>query len=380
MTRNTPFPPVPPVAEPARRRSRLTARVRRDVLIDRAAYQLVASVASRPDPAVLSRVQEEMAEALVLFEHRGWIDAPETYHREPSPIDAPRVRSRRSGNIRFTSMSWLDGFECRAEEPGAARYAAYRENRIARAALLEHRAGDRPWVMCIHGFGMGSPALDLRAFRGLHLHRDLGLNVAFVTLPLHGRRKPAGTRLAAMPGVDMLDNVHGLAHAVWDVRQVLALLRERGEGPIALLGLSLGACVSALVASLDDVDAALLLAPAVDLGTLMAEAAASSDAENPLMSPTNIETAQKILAPVCPLRLTGRLPRDRCFIAAATLDQFARPASQAMALWHHWGEPELYWSHGGHVSLMWSRGVQRAVDEALTRFGMTTKPSPPPAS
>ena len=42
-------------------------------------------------------------------------------------------------------------------------------------------------------------------------------------------------------------------------------------------------------------------------------------------------------------------------IAAATLDRFARPSTQAVALWRHWNEPELHWTHGGHVGLVMGR-------------------------
>ena len=350
----------------------MTARVRRDVLLDRTAFQLMASVVTKPDPDLLARVREEVDEALPLFEERGWLDDPASYHRAPPPPAGIRTRRKTSGTIRYATMTWPDGYECRSEEPGAARFAAYRENRIARAALLEHRSEDRPWVVCIHGFGMGSPAFDLRAFRALHLHRELGLNVAFMTLPLHGRRKPAGSRLAGMPGVDMLDSLHGMAQAVWDVRQLLAHLRERGGGPIAVMGFSLGGCVTALVSSLDDVDAALLLAPAVDLGTLMLEAADRFPGSAIEVSSDGIERASAVLHPVAPLRLKGRVPPERAMIAAATLDRFARPSTQAVALWRHWNEPELHWTHGGHVGLVMGRSVQSAIDASLDRFGLVT--------
>ena len=84
-------------------------------------------------------------------------------------------------------------------------------NPIARAAVLEHRSGVRPWLVCLHGFGMGSPRLDLRVFRALHPHRDLGLNVAFLTLPLHGRRNPIPSTQPPVPGIDVMDTIHGLA-------------------------------------------------------------------------------------------------------------------------------------------------------------------------
>jgi hypothetical protein len=349
--------------------SRLTARVRRDVLVDRAAYRLVTSRVGRPDTALLQRIDDEMAEALPLFQERGWIDQPETYHQAPPPPSGVRSARGRSGNLRFTKLSWLDGYAPRPEEPGADRFLEYRVNRVARATLLEHRSGDRPWLICLHGFGMGRPGLDLRAFRALRLHRDLGLNLAFLTLPFHGRRNPGSTLSPPMPSADVLDTIHGLAQAVWDVRQLVAHLRARTEQPIGLIGLSLGGMVAATVASIDPLHAVLLLVPAVDLPTLM------SDAGGEVASPEDLErmtAAQPLFAPVSPLRLTPKVATERQLIVAGTLDRFARPGGQAVALWRHWGQPALHWYHGGHVSLFWARGVQDAIDEHLRGASLTT--------
>jgi hypothetical protein len=349
----------------------MTARVRRDLFADRAAFRLVTSRVGAPDPTVVARVAAEVDEARGLFEARGWIGAPETYHRAPPVPAGLRTRRARSGNLRYTVLTWPDGFECRPEEPGASRFAAYTENRIARAALLEHRSEDRPWLVCLHGFGMGTPGLDLRSFRALHLHRELGLNLAFLTLPFHGRRKPAGSGLLAqVPGVDVLDNIHGVAQAVWDVRQLLVHLRERTDRPMGVMGLSLGGCVTALVASLDDVRAALLLVPAVDLGTLMVEGAERLGGPSAAASADLASRARGLLDPISPLALAPRVAKERRFIVAATLDRFARPTTQAVALWRHWDEPELHWFHGGHIGLFWARGVQTAIDGALGRFGL----------
>ena len=200
-----------------------------------------------PTPVEVERVFRETRSALSLFERRGWIAQPATYHLGPPQPSMMRSSRRRSGRIRFTSWTWEDGFAVRSEEPGAERYAGYVRNRISRAAVLRHRGGERPWLVCIHGWGMGMPGLDMRTFRALHLHRDLGLNVAFVTLPMHGKRKPEDAgRMPPIPGPDILDNVHGLAQAAWDVRQLLAHLRSTTSQPVGLMGLSLGGYTTAL--------------------------------------------------------------------------------------------------------------------------------------
>ncbi len=109
----------------------MTVRVRRDVLADRAALQLVTARAQRPDEAVLARVDSEVTEALALFEAKGWARTPETYHRTPPLPEDVRVRRARSGSRRYLAMTWLDDYEVRSNEPGAARYAEHRRNRVA---------------------------------------------------------------------------------------------------------------------------------------------------------------------------------------------------------------------------------------------------------
>ena len=93
---------------------------------------------------------------------------------------------------------------------------------------------------------MGSPSSDFRGFRALHLFRDLGLNVALLTLPFHGRRRGSRVGFPQVPGGDILDNVHGMSQAAWDARQLLRLVRLRTERPVGLMGIILPSTISAL--------------------------------------------------------------------------------------------------------------------------------------
>jgi len=364
-------PPDPPTRAVGKPHSRLTVRVRRDVLLDRAAFRLSSSMVKLPSPAEVERVFEETRTALELFEQRGWIAQPATYHEAPPKPSVIWSSRERSGSIRFASWKWEDGFVVRPEEPGAERFAGYARNRIARAAVLQHRQGDRPWLVCIHGWGMGMPGLDMRTFRAMHLHRDLGLNVAFVTLPMHGKRKPSDAgRMPPIPGADVLDNVHGLAQAAWDVRQLLAHLRSTTSQPIGLMGLSLGGYTTALVGALDhELAGAIVIVPAVDLGALMSE---NRDRVKHSAGslPEDFDMLKRAMTPIAPLAMPPRVPADHCFIIAGTLDQFARASTQAMALAEHWGGADVHWFHGGHVGVFWAGGVQGAIDDALRRFDL----------
>ena len=49
-----------------------------------------------------------------------------------------------------------------------------------------------------------------------------------------------------------------------------------------------------------------------------------------------------------------------------------------MALWEHWGRPEIGWYHGGHTGFFEARPVQRYVDAALVQSGLVEGPEGPP--
>src|SRR5205814_25034 len=82
------------------------------------------------------------------------------------------------------------------------------------------------------------------------LHEDLGLNVVFPVLPLHGVRGDGLPQHAAFPGEDVMDNVHGIAQSVWDVRRLVRWAASQSDQPVGVTGVSLGGFVTALVAGL----------------------------------------------------------------------------------------------------------------------------------
>ena len=265
-------------AEPARPHSRLTARVRRDVFADRAAYRFATSQVAAPTPEFLARVADEVREAAALFDERGWIADPESYHSTPVPLQGARHSRIRATGLPATRLTWPDRDEPRPEEPGADRYVGYGPNRIARAGRCSSTTTATgpgscactasAWARRLWICGPSAPGTCSRASAS---------NVAFLTQPFHGKRNPGSGRMPEVPGLDVLDTVHALTQAVWDTRQLIAHLRTRTDQPVGLMGLSLGGLVTAITASVDEPHAALALVPAVDLPPLKARAAEGVD-------------------------------------------------------------------------------------------------------
>lgn len=339
--------------------------------IDRATIDAMRRFLKRPSPAELERIGVEVEAAAVRFGTEGWLDEPASFHLDPPPLTEPRVRGISGGPTPFEWVSWESGFRPHGVSPGRARWESYRQNQVARAAVLRHRDATRPWVVCIHGFGMGRPLLDMLAFRAARLHHKLGLNVALPVLPLHGvRRTERLSRFAGFPSVDMMDNVHAASQAAFDVRRLITWIRSHGPELVGVQGLSLGGFTTALVASLeDDLAFAGPLIPAADLATLLADAADDERSAELDAGPV-IETATTVLRVVAPLQMTPRVPHDRRYVIAGTVDGMARPSQHAEPLWEHWGRPAIKWYHGSHAAVFWARGIGTFLESVWTDAGV----------
>ena len=216
---------------------------------------------------------------------------------------------------------------------------------------------------------MGYPFMDFMGLHAAKLHRELGLNVAMPVLPLHGQRKV--TRVSGEPflSFDMMNTVHGLTQAVWDIRRLLAWARDQGATSIGLYGVSLGAYVVSLLSGIEDgLDAVVAGIPVVDLPSLF-------HAHSPVhIRARSIEhhilggVAEDVYRVVSPLSFASRVPRERRHVFAGYGDRLAT-TQQARLLWEHWERPRISWYAGNHVGYLWSRQVGDFLGESLAASG-----------
>jgi len=73
---------------------------------------------------------------------------------------------------------------------------------------------------------------------------------------------------------------------------------------------------------------------------------------------------------VSPLSMEPKVPPQGRFIYAGVADRIVHPRQQVMALWEHWGRPDIGWYPGGHTGFFQARPVQRYVDAALVQSGL----------
>lgn len=326
-----------------------------------------------PTDEAWERIAGEVDEALELFEQRGWLDDPRSFHATPNPpsdIDARDVRRWERLGLRWEQLRWTSTWQPDPDDPGAERWMSYDRNHRGSAWLLRHEGDQpRPWVVVLHGTEQGRLLVDQRVFRAKHLHEDLGCNVVMPLLPLHASRRPRIAATTGFPTLDVLDNVHGLAQSAYDVRCLLGWVRDQQPSGVALVGLSLGGGVAALVAGLEEpLGGVAGLVPAVDFPDVFHrqtphmmrnEAAfvrldASSRTLHQVVSPMSFEPAT---------------PPERLHILAGLSDRLLDPCAQAGRLAAHWGTDNVRWVHQGHVTHMGSGALVETIDDAVAGCG-----------
>jgi pimeloyl-ACP methyl ester carboxylesterase len=354
---------------------RATAGLAAQVLLDEVIIAMFRHPRLLPREQDYGSAASEVTAARDLFADRGWLGDPASYHQAPPhPTDVVRWK-RHAGGFGYEHVAYPSRWEPHPGEPGRDRWLSYERNRTAHAWISSASPANDSgsWLVCVHGFGMGhSPLLDLRSFRAPQLRAE-GLNVALPVLPLHGPRAAGSIRGEGLMTINLVDSMHGLAQAAWDLRMLIAWLRRtHGARRVGVFGHSLGAYVAALTAELqDDLDCVIAGIPVVDLPDLFRRHSPPEIAQRAEQLGVLGPAAQDVHRVVSPLSMDCRVPFDGRYVFAGLGDRMAT-FGHARRLWLHWNRPALATYHGGHVGFYWSSTVRRFVDDALKVSGLTS--------
>jgi len=343
-------------------RAALVAAAAGDELLLACFQQLHAPV----DEDAFAATLAESHELVSYLEDRGAFVTPNSWHVRPAPAIIDE-RPRRAGHISFSHATYASPYAPDAEMPGARRYAEHTRNEIVHAWLMRQNRS-APWVVCVHGAGMGDPFADIMAFRARSLY-TAGFNVAIPVLPHHGPRG-AGRFTLAFPNDDPAGNLHGAAQAIADVRALLAYIATYGER-VVLFGLSLGAYVAAAVAALEPAIAGVVVGvPVVDIPDLLRTHAPTRFARHPRFEDL-YELAGRLDPVTSPLGLPAPATPVRR-IWAGRADRLVRP-SQVDRLAGHWDTPAVSWYQGGHLGFFAAPTVRRCVSDTLVDAGVARR-------
>ena len=126
---------------------------------------------------------DEAAALVERLDGDGVLAVPQRYHAAPD-VPVIKVFARRVGRISFGHATYASPYQPDASVPGAVRFVSDTDNGTVHAWMLRQMF-PAPWIVCVHGAGMGDPLADMVAFRAARLH-GAGFNVAIPVLPHHG--------------------------------------------------------------------------------------------------------------------------------------------------------------------------------------------------
>ena len=322
-----------------------------------------------PRRADYETASKEMLAAYELFRSHGWDgDDPSTYHVAPPPPDDATLSPGLWMGAGWRHLRFSSGFDPFVEDSARARWLGYEPNSTMHAWVRRHGDGSAPWVVCVHPYGTGRSLFGSFIFRANALAEELGVNVALVVLPLHGARGSGVWSTTAFMTYNPVDFLLGLTQSVWDVRRFMAWIRERNGGPIALYGVSLGAHVGATVAGLDANLAGMVAGvPTCDLLDVFLRHVPARLRPRAVEHKLISDETRALLKVTSPLTFPPLVPRDRLFLFAGTGDRMS-PPEQAVALWKHWGEPEIRWFDANHTAFIWNTDINDFVRASLRRI------------
>jgi dienelactone hydrolase len=306
----------------------------------------------------LEAVQASVDACAVAATELEGLGVAEVHRAAPPPLKILGLRRRRFGRRRYEHL----GYESSPRLPQAMADAGHAEVEVAHARILRHTGEPRPWVIWLHGAEQGRLD-DLYAFRAVHLHEELGLNVAFPVLPQHGPRRDLGR---AWPGFDLLGNIATMMRAVSDVRALIGWVAEQEAPSIAVIGISLGGPVAALTACLEDrVNAVCATVPMLDAhATIAHHTERTGRRGKKLAALLRAEPVRRLGAVVDPTELEPHAPPERRLVIAALNDRMTS-VKAAQRLHARWGG-EVHWHHGGHIGHLMSGQVRAELDAFLT--------------
>ena len=323
------------------------------------------------------RVAGEVHAALAMYAERGWVETPSSYHLAPPPLEKAELRSRRTRGVDFEHLSFASGYEPHDGEPGRERWLSYTPCHTGHAWVLRHRepsltTGEpRPWLVCIHGYQMGTPFVDFGAFRPAWLSRRLGLNLVLPVLPIHGPRRIRRVSGDGFLSGELLDTVHALAQAAWDLRRIVSWVRAQGATQIGVYGLSLGGYSTALLASLEPgLACAIAGIPATDFARLSWKHGPQDSLRRAEEAGIGLGETVDLTKVVSPLALQPQLLHEQRYIFGGTADQLI-PPDLVRDLWWHWEKPAMHWYPGAHCTFGAHSAVRGFVERALRESGLT---------
>jgi pimeloyl-ACP methyl ester carboxylesterase len=293
---------------------------------------------------------------------------PGTFWRESRIADPARV-SVVSDRPAAEGGEWRE-LELEAPSRGPGTHLGSRK--MFATAHVRRTHEPAPMVVLVHGFAIPFTGYD--RWQAWRLRRQ-GAHTVRVDLPFHLRRRiPEKDSGAEFFSIDLDRMRDVLRQSVEDVAALVAWTRREVTPHIAVMGVSLGGLIAALLAALVEVDVLVAVAPLADPaesftqrppGVIQRRMGMLGDGDDywGRDSLSARRTIRAGLAPVTPRNLDPRTPGERITIVRPLRDLIVGPGPMA-ELAAAWGA-ELWDYPHGHITVMNAQGMSARVRARL---------------
>ncbi|MBI2388025.1 MAG: alpha/beta hydrolase family protein [Deltaproteobacteria bacterium] len=272
----------------------------------------------------------------------------------PRLPDVKRVKPRlQLGSMVTETIAWRSLHEPLSDAYKRRHRGPYASNLTAYARWVHERSRRRrSLLLYVHGWLEPGSWVEEATLMPMW-YRELGVDVAHVQLPFHGRRSPAGQLFHGewFWTADLVRSLESVRQAVMDVRSIMGWFRDFGYDEVGITGLSLGGCITMLtacVAPLPDyvvpMIAHLELTDAIEEAPIlwrMKEDLARFGIDAPHRREIFTRVALSTAAPI--------LAREKQLWVAAREDGYLK-AELVEQQWRRWSEPPILWIPGGHMT------------------------------
>lgn len=300
---------------------------------------------------------------------KGWDQDSSDFHRAPPAPENVSIERKRVFGFDYEEMRWDSGFSPDDALPGAELWKRHASNNQCAVRVMRHAGPSRPWLLCIHGYRMGTSWMDFGLFHPRWLHQGMGLNVVQPVLPLHGSRRIGARSGDHFLDGNILDLIYAESQALWDLRRTVAWIRQQDpDARIGVLGISLGGYNASLLANFEPgLDFVVAGIPVVDFASSLWRFMPPAYLRYFTGQGLDEERYRKTLALVSPLNRSPVIDRERLFIFAGAGDRVVLPR-HPIALSKHWDVP-VNWFHGSHLSMRREPETRETLREAILRAG-----------
>ena len=233
----------------------------------------------------------------------------------------------------------------------APRPGEFAENNVVYGRLYRCTESwqNRPVIILLHGAG-GDPDYHFKFPLIARQCNRAGFNAAMLIAPCQFQRRPR--QLAGFSWPDYLLTAE-IAHAqaIAEIRALTGWLLGEGCPAVALWGNSYGGALAGLTACHDArLSAVVLVAPGLDMNVFLSAAKQivwPGLREELLRQQPACDALNRTALNLTTLR--PRLPRENILLIEAIHDLFVDRKSME-ALWHAWGQPDIWRLPHGHAS------------------------------